>query len=95
MNASIEQMPSLEKIEGTLVAAGFRELSFETYAVREDLEDRFLYSGKHRPEMYLEPAVRLGMASFSAPADPGEVDRGGEKLAADIQSGRIPQVVRS
>ena len=33
--------------------AGFTGINRERYNVKEDLEDLFLYSGKHLPEIYL------------------------------------------
>ena len=92
---SAEQMPSLEAVTAALAAAGFRAPETEPYEVREDLADRFLYSGKHRPEIYLDPAIRRGISTFSTLADPEEVEDGLARLAADLASGRIDAVRRS
>jgi ubiquinone/menaquinone biosynthesis C-methylase UbiE len=95
MKESSVRMPSKDRLQETLMTAGFQEIRWETYEVKEDLRDFFLYSGKHRPEMYLDPRIRLGISSFSSLAQPAEVERGYDRLEADIQSGRIKQVIES
>ena len=92
---SAEQMPSLEVVSAALTAAGFQTPETEPYDVREDLRDFFLYSGKHRPEIYLDPAVRRGISTFASLADPEETKAGLERLAVDLESGRIEAVRRS
>jgi ubiquinone/menaquinone biosynthesis C-methylase UbiE len=78
-----------------LRAAGFEIEAAELYEVREDLRDWFLYCGKHHPERYLEPRVRAGISCFANGPDAGEIDRGVARLAADIESGRIADVMRA
>ncbi len=78
-----------------LSAAGFRFECEEKYDVAPDLKDQFLYCGKNRPEMYLDPRVRSGISLFSDAPDPDEIDRGVKRLAEDIRSGRIAEVIRS
>lgn len=68
-------------------------ITTETYAIQPDLEDRFLYSGKLRPQLYLDPRVRAGMSSFASFPDAAEIERGVSRLADDIASGRIAQVI--
>ena len=85
-------MPDLPDVERALKNAGFNTPSTEPYAVREDLQDFFLYSGKHRPAMYLDPIVRAGISTFSSLADADEVEQGCEQLARDIASGKINAV---
>jgi SAM-dependent methyltransferase len=92
MERAIRQMPGEEAVLGGLRAAGFREIGVEPYHVRPDLEDLFLYAGKHRPEIYLDPAVRAGISTFAAQADAAEVRDGCARLEADIRSGRIGQL---
>jgi ubiquinone/menaquinone biosynthesis C-methylase UbiE len=93
MARSIAQMPSLKAIVGALQQSGFEEVTTEPYGVRRDVQDLFLYSGKHRPEMYLDPRVRAGISTFAALAEPSEVEDGCRRLAQDIQSGRIADVI--
>jgi hypothetical protein len=52
----------------------------------------FLYAGKHRPALYLDPAVRAGISTFAV-ADAGEVADGVERLRRDIETGQIDHVV--
>ena len=77
-----------------LDAAGFRNLSEEKYDVAPDLKDLFLYCGKHQPERYLDPRIRSGISSFADAPDQEEVERGVQRIADDIQSGRINDVIR-
>ncbi|NNE67439.1 MAG: class I SAM-dependent methyltransferase [Pyrinomonadaceae bacterium] len=93
MDRSWDQMPSRVEIEAALDVAGFKIEELEPYAVAEDLGDFFLYSGKHRPEMYLDPMVRRGISTFSSLADPAEIEAGCRVLERDINSGRIKKVI--
>ncbi len=79
------QMPSQRVVIDELTAAGFRGIKTEKYFVREDLQDRFLYAGKHHPALYLDAQVRKGISSFSALANAKEVETGLFKLEKDIQ----------
>lgn len=94
ISKSAEQLPSLEALEEALGAAGFQSVTTEDYCVREDLQDSFLYSGKHRPAMYLETTVRSGISTFAMLASETEIEEGCRKLESDIQTGRIARVVR-
>ncbi len=95
LEKSIEQMPSPERVEEALAAAGFESVRSAPYGVANDLRDLFLYSGKQRPEMYLDPRVRAGISTFAVLADPSEVRAGCEQLARDIRSGRIADVIKA
>jgi ubiquinone/menaquinone biosynthesis C-methylase UbiE len=87
------QAYSVARITRALNAAGFPRVETEPYSVRPDLEDLFLYSGKHRPSLYLSPAVRAGMWSFATLAPPSEEATGCAELRRDLASGRIATVV--
>lgn len=89
---AVAQMPSVGQVVQTLRTVGFDSVSTEPFEIGEDLQDLFLYSGKHRPELYLDPRVRAGISAF-AMANPADVAVGCERLAADIRSGRIAGVV--
>jgi ubiquinone/menaquinone biosynthesis C-methylase UbiE len=93
MARSIVQMPGLQTIIRALQRSGFASVHTEPYEVHTDLQDFFLYSGKHRPAMYLDPQVRAGISTFAALADPSEVEEGCRKLSQDIESGRIAEVI--
>ncbi|MFC4735198.1 class I SAM-dependent methyltransferase [Bacillus daqingensis] len=94
MKRSAEQMQSVEEVKSALVEAGFADVKQEPYFIDDDLEDFFLYSGKHEPEMYLDPTVRSGISSFASLADEAEVKSGVEKLQGDIASGEIENVMK-
>lgn len=95
LERSAQVMPAEEEILQPLRAAGFGQVRLEPYDVKPDLQDLFLYSGKHRPRMYLDPSVRANMSTFAALADPGEVAVGCARLAADLSSGRINEVIEA
>lgn len=91
---SAEQMPSLEAVNKALFAAGFDSIKTEDYSVQEDLQDFFLYSGKYRPQIYLDAAVRSGISTFALLASETEIEEGCRKLASDLKTGWIEDVVR-
>jgi ubiquinone/menaquinone biosynthesis C-methylase UbiE len=93
MARSMAQMPSLPEVVHALRESGFTTIHTELYEVQPALQDFFLYSGKHRPEMYLDPHVRAGISTFAALTDASEVAEGCRKLFQDIQSGRIADVI--
>ena len=91
--ASLKQMPSADAVVHHLKLAGFTAVETEPWEVPRDLQDWFLYAGKYRPEIYLDPAVRAGTSFFAQGlATPEETDTGCDKLADDIKSGRFEKV---
>jgi ubiquinone/menaquinone biosynthesis C-methylase UbiE len=74
--------------------AGFTVVGTENYNVADDLKDWFLYCGKHKPEVYLDPRVRAGISFFAGAHDQDEITRGVERVAGDLKSGRIKTVMR-
>lgn len=90
---SIKQMPSLKSIKDGLSEAGFYEIETEIYSIHQDLEDKFLFCGKHDPEIYFDQQIRNGISSFSSLANIEEVSRGLENLRTDIDSGKISQII--
>lgn len=95
MKQSIDQMPSKDELTEAFKNAGFDEIQLEPYEIKHDLQDYFLYSGKYRPEIYLDPVLRMSMSTFAALAESREVEEGCNLLEADIHSGRIYQVIDS
>lgn len=93
MEKSNQQMPSLELVSELLCAAGFKITEIEPYHVRQDLEDFFLYSGKHHPERYLDPNFRKGISSFSSLADMEEIKLGLSLLENDIRDDTLDEVI--
>jgi ubiquinone/menaquinone biosynthesis C-methylase UbiE len=85
----------LARITRALQTAGFTRVATELYTVRSDLQDLFLYSGKHRPALYLNPAVRAGMWSFATLAPPEEETAGCDRLRHDVLSGDIAAAIQS
>ena len=63
--------------------------------VKADLQDQFLYCGKHRPSLYLDEHIRHGISSFSNLANSEEVQRGLKSLAEDIKKGIIADIMAS
>ena len=93
---SAADMPTLDAIRGDLTAAGFARIASDPFEVPEDLTDLFLYAGKHRPALYLDPAVRAGISTFARGlSPPDELERGLAALAADIETGAIDATVAS
>lgn len=90
---SVARLPSFEKIENAFEAANLKIEKTENYFVRARLEDLFLYSGKHRPELYLRADIRRGISSFSNLANKDEAAEGLRRLAKDIESGKISEVI--
>ncbi len=95
-NTCAEANAPYEKVNtvAALTAAGFRLVAEERYDVAEDLQDWFMYCGKNHPERYFDPRVRSGISTFANASDQGEIERGLERLADDIKSGRITEVMR-
>jgi ubiquinone/menaquinone biosynthesis C-methylase UbiE len=90
---SIQQMPRLEAILQSLDRAGFLGLQQEPYFVKDDLQDLFLYAGKNRPHLYLDPKVRSGISSFADLSRREEVESGLRQLEQDLASGQIHEVI--
>lgn len=88
--APYERFKAIDLLE----SAGFRIECEEKYEVAPDLKDLFLYCGKHQPQRYLDARIRSGISSFADAPDPDEIARGVDRLADDIESGRINDVIR-
>lgn len=93
MEKSILQMPSLDAIVNALSETNLRVNQLEKYFVTPDLQDYFLYSGKQRPALYLNPKVRSGISSFSLLSLRQEVEEGLSTLKSDIANGNIQQII--
>jgi ubiquinone/menaquinone biosynthesis C-methylase UbiE len=94
LERSINQMPSISKIEEALHKASLKLVENKPFAVSNKLKDLFLYSGKQRPEMYLSEAVRAGISSFRNFCSNSELESGLSLLATDIESGNINSIIR-
>lgn len=51
---SILQMPSYETVLSAAQNVGFTFVEIEKYYIKPDLEDMFLYAGKHNPSLNLD-----------------------------------------
>ena len=92
MARSIEAMPCEAAILRSLSRAGFDSITVRPFFVTNELQDLFLYSGKHRPELYLDAEVRRNISSFATLAPPGEIEHGLERLAADLCTGTFEAI---
>lgn len=94
MAASMQQMPAFETVHQALVENGFSKIQTEKYFIRKDLQDLFLYSGKHQPKLYLDEQIRKGISSFSNLARQDEIRNGLENLNRDITTGKVDEIIR-
>jgi SAM-dependent methyltransferase len=92
MARSIEKMPCESQIRSALLRAGFRSVTVTPFFVTNALEDLFLYAGKHRPELYLDAAVRANISSFANLAPAAELQDRLARLTADLRSGAFASV---
>jgi ubiquinone/menaquinone biosynthesis C-methylase UbiE len=87
MRLSALQMPDMGIITTAAKEAELEIEQTEAYSVKEDLQDHFLYIGKHDPEQYFNETTRKGISSFSSVSNLEEVNAGLARLRADIKSG--------
>jgi len=92
---SILQMPTLETVEKAINTAGLKITATETYTIKPDLKDQFLYCGKQNPELYFDESIRHGISSFSALANLEEVENGLSELRTDIDTRKIDEIIKS
>jgi len=92
MARSVEKMPSESQIRTALSRSGFKSVTVTPFFVTNELQDLFLYSGKHRPDLYLDPTVRANISSFVNLAPTAELQDGLALLTADLQSGAFASV---
>ena len=86
-------MASFNDLKATLKQVGFRAIKQYPFFVSNQLKDWFLHAGKYRPEIYLDEKVRAGISSFQLFSQPNELEEGLKRLKADIDSGRIDQII--
>ncbi len=95
MRSSIEQMPALQAIENAAYEAGLELEKTEKYLIQDDLDDAFLYSGKHKPQIYFDAEIRNGISSFTALANILEVSKGLLKLKSNMEHNRFAAIKQS
>lgn len=94
IEAGKNKMTSAETLKDVLRCARFTKTESVPFFVTPHLEDLFLQSGKYRPEIYLDAAVRDGISSFHQSAEPTELKNGLKKLENDIQTGEINRIIQ-
>lgn len=95
MADSIRQMSKPENVIAAMENAKIAIVKTEKYFIQPDLEDKFLYCGKHNPELYFQKEVRNGISSFSSLSNKDEVEKGLLELRKDIDSGKIEKIMKS
>lgn len=94
MQYSCDMMNSLDELTEALTIAGFHNIQHEKLFINDELEDRFLQSGKYRPTIYLDQQVRDGISTFKLSPHTDEIEQGLKQLALDIQTGHIQDVIQ-
>jgi SAM-dependent methyltransferase len=89
---STQKMVTLEAMIKLGNEAGFEIRSAENYFIKPDLQDLFLQSGKHDPEIYFRDNIRNGISTFAAHANKEEVEKGLAQLRKDIDSGEFATI---
>lgn len=74
---------------------GFTNVKKEKYFIHDELTDHFLFSNKYKPERYLDPIVRSGMASFRLYTNEAELTNGLRQLETDISTGFIRSIIEN
>jgi len=92
---SVKILPSMNEIESDFANAGIEIIKREPYFVKPDLEDWFLYCGKHNPEVYFREEIRRGISSFSLLSHQREVPNGLAQLRKDIDTGEIEAIKKA
>jgi ubiquinone/menaquinone biosynthesis C-methylase UbiE len=87
-------MPPFADIKSALEHAGFGVAPYEPWEVPTDLQDHFMYSGKHRPELYLQAKYRDASSGFRLFSEPDELAGGLSALEKDISTGEIAEIVK-
>ena len=90
----IVQMPALEMVMEAMENAPFEIIKTEKYSIHSDLEDKFLYCGKHNPTLYFDDQIRNGISSFSSLSNRNEVEEGLSAMRQDIKTGKINKVIQ-
>lgn len=89
---SMDQMPSFESVKSAAHKADFTITATEKYFIQKDLKDLFLYSGKHKPEIYFNNFIRRGISSFASLSTKDEINRGLRQLQKDINTEEFAEV---
>ncbi len=80
-----------DKYRGWLEQAGFQTVAFETPEYLPEEGDAFLRIGQHKPELYLDEAIRIGIPAFQV-MDLVEKRAGLSRLENEISTGEVKTV---
>lgn len=94
MEKSIGQMPAYNTLVDKCTAAGFVKLLEKKYFIQDDLEDLFLYSGKNKPDLYLDQNIRENISSFKMLGNQSEIQNGLKMLTSDLTDENFEKVKR-
>ena len=94
MSQAINKMPSLFRVEEALNSAGFQITETETYFVKDNLQDLFLYSCKNKPELCFDESIRNGISTFTLTDNKKELEIGLNKLRCDIDENKLDSIKR-
>lgn len=94
MRHSINKMPSQQSVINSLQSAGFEIERIMPFFVTNQLQDLFLYSGKERPEFYLNPIIRANISSFASLCTTEELEQGLLALRNDLKSGKFKDIAQ-
>lgn len=94
LEASTKKEPKYSAVVNAVESAGFKIAATQKYYIQDDLQDKFLYVGKNNPHLYFDAQIRSGISSFAQLSLKEEVEKGLEKLKADIDSGAFDAIHR-
>ncbi|MEM1244052.1 MAG: class I SAM-dependent methyltransferase [Pseudomonadota bacterium] len=89
-----EKMLDFAGFAKLLKSAGFTSVKQIPYYITDKTQDKFLHAGKYSPQIYLDEKIRNANSGFKLFADQVELPLGLEKLAADIKSGQIEEIIK-
>lgn len=93
MEQDAKGLPDETQIAAAVRYAGFQMMTPQPFFVTRQTQDRFFFSGKYRPEIYLAASARENMSPFRNAANADEVEDGLAALARDIASGAIDEII--
>jgi ubiquinone/menaquinone biosynthesis C-methylase UbiE len=92
MRRSTQKAIPFDKVLQAAATADLTLAHTEKYYVHNELQDLFMYSGKHNPELYFDPVVRDGISSFAMLSDPEEVENGLNLLRSSLDNSTFQSI---
>ena len=93
MEQDARGLPDETQIAAAARHVGFQTMKPEPFFVSRQTQDRFFFSGKYRPEIYLAASARENMSPFRNAANADELEDGLAALARDVASGAIDEII--